>query len=291
MKKYIDFYRPGLGESWLIMLAILLLGGALLSAAVVFVVNLIAPGSISATGTGWSTAILYPIPFILVFLFVFLRARNAYQTALVSGRSPFPNPSSSLGKVPLLVFAVLIPVLVVTLSIIMDPLTSWMKMPEFIKDLFEKMTENNFPTFLAVVIAAPLLEEWLVRKIALGGMLQHMAPWKAIMWSALMFGVIHGNPWQAIPAFLMGCLFGWVYYRTRSYWACVSLHAINNGISFLLAYLFPDLPADMSIRAFLGDQPYFISLGISLVLFFAVIYYLHKKLTYIPVKETTYERT
>jgi hypothetical protein len=72
---------------------------------------------------------------------------------------------------------------------------------------------------------------------------------------------------------------------------CVSLHAINNGISFLLAYLFPDLPADMSIRAFLGDQPYFISLGISLVLFFAVIYYLHKKLAYIPVKETTYERT
>jgi len=100
------------------------------------------------------------------------------------------------------------------------------------KEMFGKITQTNIPTFIAVVIAAPLLEEWLIREVALKGMLQHMAPHKAILWSSVMFGVIHMNPWQAIPAFLMGCLFGWLYYRTRSYWTCVALHALNNGMSF-----------------------------------------------------------
>jgi len=49
-------------------------------------------------------------------------------------------------------------------------------MPEFIKEMFGKITQTNIPTFIAVVIAAPLLEEWLIREVALKGMLQHMAP-------------------------------------------------------------------------------------------------------------------
>ena len=164
----------------------------------------------------------------------------------------------------------------------MDPLTDLLEMPEFMKEIFERMTESNLPTFVAVVIAAPILEEWLLRGLALKGMLQHMAPWKAIAWSALMFGVIHANPWQAIPAFLIGCLLGWIYYRTRSYWTCVALHAINNGLSFLLAIWFPQLAADASLRSIIGDTPFFITLGASAVVLVISLSYLNKYLAPAP---------
>jgi uncharacterized protein len=290
MKDYLNYYRPKLGESWLIMLAILLVGGSIFAGSIVFITNLIRPGLLSLTGSGWSTPVIYVLPFLVVFLYVYLRSRQSFFEAVRADKAPYPNPPANLGKVPVLLYILLLPVIIVAMSFIMDPLTEWLEMPEFIKELFEKMTESNLPTFLAVVIAAPLLEEWLLRAVALKGMLQHMDPWKAIAWSALMFGVIHFNPWQAIPAFLMGCLFGWIYYRTRSYWTCVALHAINNGLSFLLAGLFPEMSSDTSLRSLMGNTPYFIALACSIIILVLVIFYLNKKLAPAPELNPSYER-
>lgn len=291
MKKFFDYYRPKLGESWLIMLAILLVAGTIFTASIVFIINLIRPGTLSLTSaSGWSTPVVYVIPFIFVFLYVYLRARNNYYRAVEQDRPPYPNPRPRLGNVPLPVFILALPVLIVTMSVIMDPLTDWLEMPEFMKEIFAKMTENNLPTFVAVVIAAPLLEEWLLRGVALKGMLQHMAPWKAIAWSALMFGVIHANPWQAVPAFLIGCLLGWIYYRTRSYWACVALHAINNGLSFLLAGLFPQMAADTSLRSLTGNTIFYIALAASVILLGLTLLYLNKKLAPAPELNIDYEQ-
>ncbi|MBP6868245.1 MAG: CPBP family intramembrane metalloprotease [Bacteroidales bacterium] len=291
MKKYFDYYRPKLGESWLILLAIFLVGGTILTASLVFIINQIRPGTLSMTeASGWSTPVIYVIPFIFVYLYLVLRARNNYYQALAQDKPPYPTPSPRLGRVPLPVFILIMPVLIVTLSVIMDPLTDWLEMPDFIKEIFSKMSENNLPTFVAVVIAAPILEEWLLRGVALKGMLQHMAPWKAIAWSALMFGVIHANPWQAIPAFLVGCLLGWIYYRTRSYWTCVALHAINNGLSFLLAGLFPQMSADASLRSLTGDTVFFTALAASVILLGLSLLYLNKYLAPAPQLNITYEQ-
>jgi membrane protease YdiL (CAAX protease family) len=291
MKKYLDFFRPRLGESWLIMLGILLLGGTILTGAVVFLLNLLVPGAMSLTGySGWSTPVVYVIPFLFVFLYVYLRSKQAYQQAALNAKPPFRNPPARLGSVPLPLYMLLLPVIIVSMSIIMDPLTEWLEMPEFMKDLFAKMTQSNIPTFIAVVVAAPLLEEWLLRGVALKGMLHHMAPWKAIAWSACMFAVIHLNPWQAVPAFLMGCLFGWIYYRTRSYWTCVALHALNNGMAFLLAGLFPEMEADATLRSIMGNTPYFIALGASILVMVLALMYLNKKLAPAPSLEQPYEQ-
>jgi len=43
MKKILNYYRPGLGESWLIMIGILLLAGSVFTAVAAFVLNYIFP--------------------------------------------------------------------------------------------------------------------------------------------------------------------------------------------------------------------------------------------------------
>ena len=63
------------------------------------------------------------------------------------------------------------------------------------------------------------------------------SPRKAIILSALIFGIMHINPWQATNAFIGGIFYGWIYLRYKSIWLCMLMHAYNN----ILAFYF-DLP-------------------------------------------------
>ena len=62
-----------------------------------------------------------------------------------------------------------------------------------------------------------------------------MKPGWAIVLSALFFAIIHLNPWQAVPAFVLGCLFGYVYYKTGSLKLTMLMHCVNNTLATLLS--------------------------------------------------------
>lgn len=57
----------------------------------------------------------------------------------------------------------------------------------------------------------------------------------AIFWSAVFFAFIHLNPWQAVPAFILGCLFGYVYYKTGSLKLTMLMHFTNNTFSLIFS--------------------------------------------------------
>ena len=47
-----------------------------------------------------------------------------------------------------------------------------------------------------------------------------------------------------MPAFVIGCLFGWIYARTGSYWTVVLMHALNNALTIAaVAFMGPDAAA------------------------------------------------
>ena len=88
---------------------------------------------------------------------------------------------------------------------------------------------------------APLLEEFLFRKVILDGLSSRMRPWPAVIWSSVLFAVAHLNPWQALPALILGCFFGWVRLVTGSWWTTVGLHALNNAVTVAVAAVYgPD---------------------------------------------------
>ena len=62
-----------------------------------------------------------------------------------------------------------------------------------------------------------------------------MKPVWAIVISALFFAVIHANPWQALNAFLIGLLMGYVYYKTGSLILTMIIHFVNNGTAVVLS--------------------------------------------------------
>ena len=84
---------------------------------------------------------------------------------------------------------------------------------------------------LVVTLVGPIAEELIFR----GGILHHLMrgtkePWVAILVSALVFALIHGNPAQMPGAFLLGILLGWTYVRSGSLLAPIFIHVFNNAL-------------------------------------------------------------
>ncbi len=62
-----------------------------------------------------------------------------------------------------------------------------------------------------------------------------VSTWMPILLSALLFAAMHiGQGPAPIPLFLLGIALGFVYYRTHSLVACITIHMLLNGFSMLI---------------------------------------------------------
>jgi membrane protease YdiL (CAAX protease family) len=243
-------YHPTLPQAW---------GLVALTLLIQIVSGLVVEPFVSATGDtqSWHLLLSYVLCFVLVIFMVIHLAENGERLTgngerrtgngerlTENGERRTVDGERRTGIGERIALAMLLLLFMPALAVTIEPLSMWIPMPEWIKQLFETMFKNDAPTFLSAVVAAPFAEEWLCRGVILKGLLTHYSPRKAIIWSAVLFGVLHLNPWQAIPAFCLALAIGWVYWRTRSLWPCIFMHAINNGSAFLMLLLFPDAAGD-----------------------------------------------
>lgn len=89
---------------------------------------------------------------------------------------------------------------------------------------------NTIVISIQVIIIGPIIEELIFRKILLGKLLEKFSnrPIKAIVYSALIFGIVHLNIIQGVAAFGGGIILGLIYYYTKSIKATIFAHILNN---------------------------------------------------------------
>lgn len=129
-------------------------------------------------------------------------------------------------------------------------------MPESFEKLFEQVMAEPVG-YLAIGILAPLAEELVFRGAILRKLLQlsgQKLHWVAIVFSALIFGAIHGNLPQFVHATLIGLILGWMYYRTDSIIPGVVFHWINNTVAYVMFNLMPQMADGKLIDLFHGDH-------------------------------------
>ena len=110
-------------------------------------------------------------------------------------------------------------------------------------DIEDNMTAEDYDNMTAGIagfidtgILTPIAEELLCRGAILGALLRLMPrrPWVAIVTQALIFGLIHMNPVQAVFGGLYGVLLGWLCWRTASLLPSIVAHVANNSIIMLM---------------------------------------------------------
>jgi membrane protease YdiL (CAAX protease family) len=93
-------------------------------------------------------------------------------------------------------------------------------------------------TLLAIAIA-PLLEELVFRGLIQSNLERRWGALRAMSATALLFAVVHFN-FRVFPLyFALGLIFGYAVYATRSIWAGVLLHAVNNTAA-MVGLVLPD---------------------------------------------------
>jgi len=224
-------YAPGVGGMMMMLLLFLL--GALLG-------NLTVMGLGAVLGENFAqsygTVISYPLMFIPAMLYASVRSRlDEYTTPA--------DPLDRNGFMPYgglkLSFVAL--VATIALAFVTEPIVTLLPpMPQWLEETMKKLLEDSpvWITLISVSVFAPFFEEWLCRGIVLRGLLgKGMHPASAIAISAVFFAILHMNPWQAIPAFILGSLFGYVYYRTGSLKLTMLMHCTNNTMAVILSQI------------------------------------------------------
>lgn len=81
----------------------------------------------------------------------------------------------------------------------------------------------------SVVVLVPIVEELVFRKIFIESLTPKVGPMMAIIFSSLIFGILHGASVQILGATLLGLLFGWIYFVSKSIVPSIIVHTLNNG--------------------------------------------------------------
>lgn len=131
--------------------------------------------------------------------------------------------------------------------------------------------ENNY-LLLGSLVFAPFFEEIIFRGIILNGFLATYSHLKAIIFSAILFGLIHLQPNQVLGAVLIGLFLGWVYYKTRSVGVTIILHAVANLTGLFAGWLHFKFGTNTisTISDIYGDYSIYIILLSLLLLVFAM---------------------
>jgi membrane protease YdiL (CAAX protease family) len=169
---------------------------------------------------------------IVTLLSFFIVLLIGYEIAKAPFREIFPLKSFDI-KI-LIPLVILICGSTILLSDVDNLVRTVLPAPEFILHIFEELFNQPLNAVILAMIIAPLTEEFLCRGLILHGFLKNYSVNKAVIMSAVMFMIMHMNPWQFAGAFLFGLIFAWIVVNTRSLWPTLIGHAVANSIPLLL---------------------------------------------------------
>lgn len=234
-----DHFLPGIGGMF--GLAGLMILGTLLGALIMGGIKIFVPELPDYYGF----LISYPMMFIPAMLYASSKSR--FDENFTPGVKVDSN--DNFGRLGGFAIAAIVSVATIAAAFMTDAINHFMPpMPDYLEQALEgTLNAPLLITLISVSVFAPFFEEWLCRGMILRGLIGRVGPRGAIIISAAFFALIHLNPWQAIPAFILGLLFGFVYYRTGSLKLTILMHCVNNTLAALLS----KIPSIADAKSFL----------------------------------------
>lgn len=174
-------------------------------------------------------------------------------------------------------------VLILITGIVIEPLLELF--PESFLKMVDQMGMHGGWSILMLVILAPVMEEVLFRGILLESVRSKYNSGRAIVVSALMFGVIHFIPQQVVNAFVIGLILGFIYVRTDSLWPVIIIHALNNAMAYVVMQWSDG--ANITVRSLIeNDTIYAVVYGVALAAFVASGYMVWRSIEKINSKSS-----
>ncbi len=114
---------------------------------------------------------------------------------------------------------------------------------ELVKCFLDPAYSLGMRAFLvfSVVVLAPVCEELIFRGIIFRGLAKKFPLFAAMLVSGFVFALVHINAASFVAVWFLGVTFAWLYARTRTILAPMSMHAAFNLANVVLLIFFPEL--------------------------------------------------
>ena len=90
---------------------------------------------------------------------------------------------------------------------------------------------------LSVAIVTPIAEELFFRGYLLDAINRKHGDWTSIIFSAILFGFVHLDPFIMGQAFMGGIIYGWIRLRPGSLLPSIACHMMWNMLALVVTYL------------------------------------------------------
>ena len=99
-------------------------------------------------------------------------------------------------------------------------------------DFMEELSRAPLPLLILAIAIGPALGEELIFRGLIGrGLIARWGVVRGVLITSLLFGITHINPAQAIGVIPLGIAMHFAYLTTRSLWAPITLHLLNNALA------------------------------------------------------------
>jgi len=107
-----------------------------------------------------------------------------------------------------------------------------------IMQLFERSTDpaKRVPLIMLAVVIAPISEEFVFRGFLYGVLKRFAGALPALVFSALLFGLIHMHIPSLLPLFLLGCVLTLAYELSGSLLVPMTMHAFFNALTLVQVF-------------------------------------------------------
>ena len=177
---------------------------------------------------------------IAVLYFVALRSRDAITSLGLRTSSLFKNISSGIAGyvfiLPLL-FAVLI------FSVWILNLLGYKPEPQPVFEVFMEEKRGGFLLFFVIFVSVlgPIIEEIFFRGFMYNAIKKHIGIIGAAFISASVFSLLHTNIVGFFPIMILGLLLAYLYERTGSLVASMTVHVVHNSIIIGFVFFIKEL--------------------------------------------------
>ncbi len=137
--------------------------------------------------------------------------------------------------------------------------------PNIMEQSFD-ILQSGWGGILAIAIIGPVLEELLFRGAITKALLQQYNRRRHPHFSTSIRCLSHQS--SILPAFLIGILLAWTYYKTGSLIPCILMHILNNSLAVYLSIKYPEAE---NMDDLINGTPYLIVLFGSILLFIGII--------------------
>lgn len=202
-----------------------------------------------------SSAICLFVPFLLFVLLCRVPLNIAF---------PLHRFSASL-CIPCVFVALAVSVIGVTSSNLISAMLSMLNLQPH-TDLYMPTQPVAMVLFgIQLCVITPIIEEFVFRGMIFQSM-RRFGDSFALVLSAILFALFHGNLVQAPNAFLMGLVIGYFVLYSGSLWVGVIIHAVNNAMSLALDLLCAVLPEEYQSLFLLSVFALYLVAGIAALL-------------------------